>query len=292
MTQSHGKTSEQGHEQAHPRPAASDQASGERVLHDAVRLAAQLWGTRLLAAYALGSLAHGGFSALVSDVDLGLVLSDPLTVEDARTVQALASALKDAGAPLAERLSVFWGSPATLAGQATGGRFPPLDRLDLKRYGRLLAGQDVRESIPAPTERELIVAGADFALRTLTTPEVSAQLRDPALLVNAGVRTLTKTVLFPVRFLYTARTGQVGRNEAAVEHLTPVEAGPVAELARHAFAWREEAPDASDRVVVEVLERGLLPLYRLFVGDYATRLRQYGEHELAAMFLVWRQQLA
>ena len=35
-------------------------------------------GSRLIAAYTLGSLAHGGFSRLVSDVDLGLVLHDPL----------------------------------------------------------------------------------------------------------------------------------------------------------------------------------------------------------------------
>ncbi len=35
-------------------------------------------GPRLVAAYALGSLAHGGFSPLVSDVDLGLVLTDPI----------------------------------------------------------------------------------------------------------------------------------------------------------------------------------------------------------------------
>ena len=34
-------------------------------------------GARLIAGYALGSLAHGGFSQLVSDVDLGLILQDP-----------------------------------------------------------------------------------------------------------------------------------------------------------------------------------------------------------------------
>jgi hypothetical protein len=33
---------------------------------------------RLIAGYALGSLAHGGFSPLVSDVDLGLILEDPV----------------------------------------------------------------------------------------------------------------------------------------------------------------------------------------------------------------------
>jgi len=122
----------------------SQQASGERVLEGAVRLAADRWGTRLVAAYALGSLAHGGFSVHVSDVDLGLVLSDPLEAQDAPAIEALANTVKAGGAPLAERPSIFWGSLATLSGAATGGRFPPLDRLDLEQWGRLLVGQDIR----------------------------------------------------------------------------------------------------------------------------------------------------
>jgi hypothetical protein len=123
---------------------------GERVLADAVRLAADMWGPRLIAAYALGSLAHGGFSVYVSDVDLGLVLSDPLQAQDAQAMEALAITVKSGGAPLADRLSIFWGSPATLAGEATSGRFPPLDRLDLMQYGRLLMGRTSGRAWPRP----------------------------------------------------------------------------------------------------------------------------------------------
>jgi hypothetical protein len=43
----------------------------ERVLAEAAEAYRVALGERLLAAYALGSLAHGGFSALVSDIDLG-----------------------------------------------------------------------------------------------------------------------------------------------------------------------------------------------------------------------------
>ena len=43
---------------------------GERVLADAVEAYRVALGGRLVAAYALGSLAHGGFSELVSDIDL------------------------------------------------------------------------------------------------------------------------------------------------------------------------------------------------------------------------------
>jgi predicted nucleotidyltransferase len=270
----------------------SQQASGERVLEGAVRLAADRWGPRLVAAYALGSLAHGGFSVHVSDVDLGLVLSDPLQAQDAPAIEALATTVKAGGAPLAERLSIFWGSLATLSGAATGGRFPPLDRLDLKQWGRLLVGQDIRGQLVAPTVRELVIAGAEFALQALSIPEVTAELRDPATLINAGVIRLTKIVLFPVRLLFTARTGQIGRNEAAVEYFTAVETGPAADLARNGFTWREEPPDPSDPAVVDRLEKGLLPLYRLFLDEYAVRLQQYGEFELAHAFEQWRQRLA
>src|SRR4051812_40095138 len=89
------------------------------------------FGPRLVAAYALGSLAHGGFSEHVSDVDFGIVLSDPLQGDDAAKIESIATAIQAAGAPLSDRLSIFWGSPATLAGTASGGRFPPVDRLDL-----------------------------------------------------------------------------------------------------------------------------------------------------------------
>lgn len=43
---------------------------GNGVLADAVAAYRVVLGDRLVAAYALGSLAHGGFSELVSDVDL------------------------------------------------------------------------------------------------------------------------------------------------------------------------------------------------------------------------------
>ena len=57
----------------------TDTYQGEAVLAAAVYAYRAALGSRLIAGYALGSLAHGGFSPLVSDVDLGLILQDPLT---------------------------------------------------------------------------------------------------------------------------------------------------------------------------------------------------------------------
>lgn len=265
--------------------------AGERVLMHAVELARTIWGQRLIAAYAIGSLAHGGFSAHVSDVDLGLILSDPLDEGDAKAVDRLLTEVKAGGVPLAERLSVYWGSLGTLSGAATGGRFPPLDLLDLKQFGRLLAGRDVRSQFPSPTLRELVVSGAEFALKRLSTPEVTANLRNPAGIVKAGVKTLTKLVLYPVRFVFTARTGQIGMNNEAVKYFSAVEDGPAAELARRSLEWRIEPPDPGDQGVVEILHKGALPLYRIFLDDYEQRLREYGELELAQAYREWRERL-
>lgn len=279
------------HDIPHSADDLPQQALGERVLADAVRLAVEAWGTRLVAAYALGSLAHGGFSVHVSDVDLGLVLSDPLESPDEEAVASLANTMQAGGDSLADRLSIFWGTPATLSGEATGGRFPPLDRLDLKQYGRLLLGQDIRAGLPTPTQRELTIAGATYALQTLSTPEVIAELQNPATLAGAGVRPLTKMVLFPVRFLFTARTGHIGRNQAAVEHFTAHESGPAADLARAALAWRDQPPAPCDPVVLRLLTHGLVPLYRLFLDEYASQLQAYGESDAARAFQTWRHRL-
>ena len=137
---------------------------GEAVLARAVSAYRTALGSRLIAGYALGSLAHGGFSPLVSDVDLGLILRDPLRAQDRVTIHRVARSVRAGGSELDERLSVFWGTPSTLRGQSRGGRFPPLDRLDLLDYGRLLTGQEARSSVARPEQAELLVAGAEFAL--------------------------------------------------------------------------------------------------------------------------------
>jgi hypothetical protein len=83
----------------------------EAILGEATAAYRAALGDRLLAAYALGSLAHGGFSALVSDIDLGLIVRDPLRSNDAQTIEAIAETEKAKGSTLHGRLSVFWGTP-------------------------------------------------------------------------------------------------------------------------------------------------------------------------------------
>jgi len=287
----------------------ADTRQGEAVLALAVAAYREALGARLVAGYALGSLAHGGFSPLVSDVDLGLILRDPLRVSDRMTIHSVARAVKAGGAAFAERLSVFWGTPSTLAGRARGGRFPPLDRLDLLDYGRLLTGRDTRHSVSRPEQAELLVASAEFALGHLDgagklpgrlrgwvrwcphKDDVLNEIRTPSLLVSRGPQRLTKVVLFPVRFLFTAKTGRAGTNVLAAEHYLASAHVPATELVAAALAWRLEPP-ADDEAAAALLGRELIPLYTYYIDDYITSLLAIKRHRLADRFHQWRTRLA
>jgi hypothetical protein len=282
---------------------------GETVLLDAVEAYRAQLGGRLLAAYALGSVAHGGFNELVSDVDLGLILTDPPQPGDPDAIQRVAESERRKGSPLHERLSVFWGTPATLAGERQGGRFPPLDRLDLLESGRLLAGSDqARARVRRPSQQELVITGAEFALDHLAAvrpasgdddglgsiraegSEAFEQVRCPELLAAQGVRQVTKLVLFPVRFLYTAATGAVGTNGDAVAHYLERQGTASPRLVEAALAWRTDPP-ADEATVAELLRAELVALYVEYVEDHSRRLQQMGRDDLAAAFGEWRRAL-
>jgi predicted nucleotidyltransferase len=283
----------------------------ETVLFEATVAYQSALGPRLLATYALGSLAHGGFSPLVSDVDLAVIVADPVLPGDANDIEAIADAQKSRGTELSKRLSVFWGTPATLRGEALGGRFPPLDRLDLIESGRLLTGEDVRAGLPSPNKDELLTTGAEFALEFLAgidssrreslSPglgslrpagdETIKELRHPELLVARGVRRLTKLVLFPVRFMFTAATGRVGTNEAAVTHYLGSETSLAKKLVAAALGWRDAAP-ADDDVAADLLSKYLLPLYAEYIDDHISRLARLGERDLVRSFEEWGRRLA
>src|SRR5262249_59922191 len=97
-------------------------------------------------------------------VDVGFLFSDPLIPSDADGINNLVASVRESGRPFADRLSAFWGSVDSLNHGSQGGRFPPLDRLDLIRYGRLLAGTDVRDQLKTPRRDEHVIAGAHFPL--------------------------------------------------------------------------------------------------------------------------------
>jgi hypothetical protein len=260
------------------------------VLAEALAGSRGALGERLLAAYAIGSLAHGGFSPDVSDVDLALVLDDPLLPTDAATVAAVADAVRAGGSELHARLSVFWGTPDTLAGRSAGGRFPSSDRLDLLDHGRPLHGEDVRGGMLRPGPTEVLVEGARFALDYLGGEEVAAEIGRPELMLSAGVRRVTRLALLPVRLLYTADTGRMGGNEDAAAWYLAEPGRPGAPLVAAALTWRA-APPVDEDGALALLREGLRPIYLRLIDDYTQRLAAVGEVPLARAFEAWRERL-
>ena len=262
--------------------APRSEADFRALLDAVVSEAATSFGPRLLAVYAIGSLAHGGFSPLCSDVDAAIILDDPLAPGDGEAIAMIAADCRPL--PFGDRLSIFWGSPSTLRGETVGGRFPPHDLLDLARYGHLLLGTEQRGLVAEPDPTDLLIASTAFAVERFG----NEPLPTAADTVAAGPRAASKQVLFPVRFLYTAQTGEMGLNERAVEHYeaTHAENDRRRGLVSAAFGWRR-AWKPGDPAAAGLLEHAPA-IYLELIDDLVPRMRSLGRDDLVAGLTRWR----
>lgn len=262
------------------------------------------FGERLLAVYAIGSLAHGGFTGLVSDIDVAAIILDPIQPADRESIRSIATKVA-AERALGERLSLFWGARSTfVAEEKSEGRFPAPDRLDLLDHGLLLTGTEARSDLTRPTLRELLAAGAAAIPASLSWRDAPSAHRAIGHVRRAAVdaspteepsrvraSALSKSVLFPVRLLFTAATGLVDSNEVAATWYMHQRARPSQRLVAAALLWREEQPD-EQRSVAGLLRDERPLLYRHFVEDYARHLTSVGLGELAHALLDWHRQVA
>jgi hypothetical protein len=206
-------------------------AAGWAVLDEALtRLRAALGG-RLVAFYAVGSLTHGGFAPDVSDVD-GVAIVDRTDAEIADVVRGVR-----VDGDLGARLSLFWGDWETFAVPPTEARLPPIVRLDLLRHGLALLGAGP-PPLAEPTPTELIASGR---------------------------RPLTKTILFPVRFLATLHAGLAGSNDEAAEWYID-DHRPHAPLVAAAIRWRTQPLEPGAQTLVAAHLPGLIAEARAAYG--------------------------
>lgn len=212
---------------------------GWAVLDTAVRSAQDRLGDNLMSAYAIGSLAHGGFRPAVSDIDLALLTDEHASRDIGTIVAAIATEVRNAGHALSDRLSIFHAPWAWFSDPPHDARFPPIDRYDLVRYGILVHGTDLRAAhATAPTAEQIRAQAVDSALRRVTPDQLDADLRK---LKDAGVTVhdATKTVLWPVRLQHVCDTGKATGNAAAVEHYLLMPDARHRSLVRDALAWRD-----------------------------------------------------
>ena len=262
------------------------------LVNSAKQILIDTFDDRCTAIYIMGSLARGGFSERVSDIDIGIILAGDLETQDVDRMDNIQKSVMEKHPLVSNHLSIFWGTVDSLNGADSTDRYPPFDRLDLIDHGLLLAGTDIRDKLVRPSRKELEIASAKFALGFLGDQTRINDLRDPSQFVEKGVLYVTKIVLFPPRFIYLAETGHVAGNEESAKFYVTRNNGMDAELVRCAFAWRMNGlPDDLSKVS-EILNSGLVNLYCRFIDTYVERMRTYKEGQLETRLAEWKAQIS
>lgn len=169
-------------------------------------------GTSLVEVYKLGSLAHGGFSAVYSDIDVGLLLN---CAEPPAEIAAIIAEAKVLDADYGKKLSVFWGNP-----ESTWGRLPVIDRLDLLDHGvPMLNGH--RPEFRRP-DRDEIRRALRESLEKSWLPKLD-ELTRLTEFEPKNRKPYIRMILYPARFIYTWDCLKVDSNDRAVQYLHQVQ---------------------------------------------------------------------
>ena len=193
-------------------------------------------GPSLVEVYKLGSLAHGGFSVIYSDIDVGLLLN---CEEPPSEIAALVTDAKALQPELGNKLSVFWGNPAF-----SWGRLPIIDRLDLLDHGVPIMG-DHKADFPRPTRVEVHQALRESIEKSWQPriPELQALTR----LEAKDSKPYVRAILYPARLIFTWDKLAVDSNDRAVEYLHQVQPpGLDLEPIDRALACRRERCSVED----------------------------------------------
>ena len=181
------------------------------VVRAAEHFKSQLGGS-IVEVYKLGSLAHGGFSSIYSDIDVGVVLS---CTEPPREMADLIAQAKSLDPVHGKKLSVFWGKP-----EFAWGRLPVIDRIDLLDHGvPLLRG--VRPGFRRPTKEEIHQEQLQSIERSWKSrlPELSRRTA----LEAKDRKPYIRAILYAARLIYTWDNLAVDSNDRAVEYLHQVQ---------------------------------------------------------------------
>jgi predicted nucleotidyltransferase len=165
-------------------------------------------GPELIGVYLIGSLAHGGFSARYSDVDMAVIAEVGLSQPTLDRVRGEAVGLSADWGP---RLSVFWADRGFRR-----GRFPPLDRVDYLDHAAVLSERErVRPARPALDEIRRYLAGAPFT----NWADQARRFADATTLEPKDRKAYLRTLLYPARLCFSWATGRMGSNDEAVAFL-------------------------------------------------------------------------
>ena len=188
---------------------------------------------KLLGAYLIGSLAHGGYSRRYSDIDMALTTVAGFAPTAIDGMRVAASAISPRLAP---SLSLFWTDRHFAA-----GRFPLLDRLDyLDHAVALIERERVRPARPTLDEIRSYLRGAPFH----NWAENARRFASCDVLDPKDHKSYLRALLYPARFVYSWILGCVTSNDEAVAFLRErAPHGLDIELITHALQCRRAESD-------------------------------------------------
>lgn len=262
---------------------------GWGVIEAAVSCARQQLDAGLLSAYAIGSLAHGGFRRAVSDVDLALLTDDQPARDMSKLVERIIDHVVSTGHVLEARLSIFYAPWVSFPRPSRGARFPPIDRYDLMRFGVLVYGEDMRARYGrVPDADEIRAQAVESALRRITSAQLSVDLRELEQ-ADVTVHDATKIVLWPVRLQHVCDTAQATGNAAAVHHYLDLPGARHSSLVQDALHWRdlpviEDPASALTRISAEIHDLNVEVFQRVAAHPHTPRRSEIDQRcrELAA----------
>lgn len=243
-----------------------------------------------ISVFIMGSLARGGFSEISSDIDLGIILNDSLDDAKVKINHILSTAHKNYPS-VKNNISIFWGSIDSINGVVDAGRYPPFDRLDLIDHGVLLSGKDVRGTLVRPTKKELEIASTLFSLDYLGNQERIEEFHNCERIAEKGVVYVTKTILFPARFIYLERTGEIAGNDVSCQYYLDNFKGADVDLIDRGYFWRHNSLPKELDMVMDHLNKGLIILYTNFIDVYLKCMESYGEHTLKSKLVMWKDNI-
>ena len=240
--------------------------------------------------YFIGSLAHGGFSRSCSDIDIVLILNyySDSVVEKINNL-TVESRLLDLAVP-SERISIFWSAMTCINSTNSLGRLPEIDKLDLIRNGKIFYGSDIRSQLNLPLKNSILIDSCQFALLQLFENQQHFNfIGNPQMLID-NIRLLTKLVLFPVRFIYTADTGEVAVAEKAVDHLAMKEEVDknIINIAQEALLLRGNGTNQISKANLMLIQKNMVPLYNIYIQKYREIMFTYNRLDLSSGLEKWQ----
>jgi hypothetical protein len=183
------------------------------------------------------------------------------------------------------------GSIESINGVINAGRYPPFDRLDLIDHALLLSGKDIRVMLVRLTKKELEIASTLFSLDYLGNQERIEEFKNCERIAEKGVVYVTKTILFPARFIYLERTGKFAGNDASYQYYLDNFRGTDADLNEHGYFWRlNSLPNELD-MVTKHLNNGLIILYTNFIDINLKSMESYSEDNLKSKLVKWKDNI-